>query len=101
MFNGWVVKTYLQRLRAFKKLGIPFQASYCVKNKRFERVAEFAADSRCELRQQWGIGNDEACFLFCGKFESKKHPLELVKAFVLTILENERTPEILIRSPSC
>jgi len=58
-----------------------FDARYCIENGRFERAAEAAVAERTDLRRQWGIGELETCFLFCGKFETKKHPLELVKAF--------------------
>ncbi|TWU05945.1 glycosyltransferase [Stieleria varia] len=58
-----------------------FDARYCIENDRFERAAQSMRSERGELRRQWSIPADAVCFLFCGKFEKKKHPVELVKAF--------------------
>ena len=69
----------------YKSYGIDanrmFDASYCVENKRFERAAAEALPQRANLREQWQIPQDAVCFLYCGKFESKKHPIELIHAF--------------------
>ena len=56
-------------------------ARYCVENERFSQAALLAQPRRAELRKAWGIPESATCYLFCGKFESKKHPLELVNAF--------------------
>ncbi len=69
----------------YKSHGIPdsrmFSAPYCVENDRFAGAAAAAESHRSELRAQWDIPQDAVCFLFCGKFEHKKHPVELVEAF--------------------
>lgn len=57
-----------------------FDALYCVENERFAGVKEDTA-KRSELRKRWGIPEDGFSFLFCGKFETKKHPVELLEAF--------------------
>jgi glycosyltransferase involved in cell wall biosynthesis len=59
-----------------------FAAPYCVENERFARAAAEAEPRRRELRSQWSIPENAVCFLYCGKFEHKKHPVELVEAFL-------------------
>jgi len=70
----------------YRSHGIPesrmFDAPYCVENDRFARAAVIAESHRSELRAQWNIPEDAVCFLYCGKFEHKKHPVELVEAFL-------------------
>jgi len=69
----------------YRSHGIPdrlmFDAPYCIENDRFERAAELARQRRCEIRRRWLIPEDALCFLFCGKFETKKHPIELLRTF--------------------
>ncbi|MCA9029503.1 MAG: glycosyltransferase family 4 protein [Planctomycetaceae bacterium] len=57
-----------------------FPCRYCIENKRFAAASE---DSRLRLqaRERWGIPADVVCYLFSGKFETKKHPVELINAF--------------------
>ena len=64
------------------KDSVMFNAPYCVENDRFARAALEAAPRRNELRSRWQIPESAVCFLFCGKFETKKHPVELVQAFM-------------------
>ena len=59
-----------------------FDAPYCVENERFARAATAAEPRRSELRAKWNIPENAVCFLYCGKFETKKHPLELIEAFL-------------------
>jgi glycosyltransferase involved in cell wall biosynthesis len=59
-----------------------FDAPYCVENERFARAATAAEPRRSELRARWNIPENAVCFLYCGKFEHKKHPVELVEAFL-------------------
>lgn len=69
----------------YASYGVPessmFDARYCIENERFERAAESLSGRRDQLRKKWKIPKDAVCFSFCGKFETKKHPVELVKAF--------------------
>ncbi|GAB5442263.1 MAG: hypothetical protein Fues2KO_26120 [Fuerstiella sp.] len=58
-----------------------FPAPYCIENDRFATAAERLRIRRDEFRRQWDIPEDAACYLYCGKFEQKKHPVELVRAF--------------------
>ena len=57
-----------------------FFARYCVENDRFERAAKEFVGREQEIRARWGIPEDSLCFLYCGKFETKKHPVELLQA---------------------
>jgi glycosyltransferase involved in cell wall biosynthesis len=70
----------------YRSHGVPdekmFNAPYCVENQRFSRAAADAEPRRTELRSRWGIPEDAVCYLYCGKFEQKKHPVELVEAFL-------------------
>jgi glycosyltransferase involved in cell wall biosynthesis len=70
----------------YRSHGVPeakmFNAPYCVENQRFARAAADAEPRRSDLRARWSIPEDAVCFLYCGKFEQKKHPVELVEAFL-------------------
>lgn len=57
-----------------------FPCRYCVENARFEAVAD-DEQLRRTARERWQISADAVCFLYSGKFETKKHPVEIVKAF--------------------
>lgn len=65
-----------------------FDAKYCIENERFERAASQSVPHRAEKRADWGIDDDAVCFLYCGKFETKKHPVELIEAFGAAIQVN-------------
>ena len=55
-----------------------WSAPYFVDNQFFAERAKSLAPFREELRQQWGISGEAFCFLFVGKFQAKKHPLDLL-----------------------
>ena len=57
-----------------------FPSPYCVDNARFSSASEDRA-GLLRVRQRWGIEENCVCYLFSGKFEAKKHPLELLEAF--------------------
>jgi glycosyltransferase involved in cell wall biosynthesis len=59
-----------------------FHARYCIENERFMRAAFAAETHREERRKQWNIPPHAICFLYCGKFETKKHPIEALEAFL-------------------
>jgi len=79
----------------YRSHGVPesrmFAAPYCIENERFARAASEAEPRRAELRAQWNIPKDAVCYLYCGKFETKKHPVELVEAFLkaLTTIDHQ------------
>jgi glycosyltransferase involved in cell wall biosynthesis len=84
--------------RAFyESYGVPrtrmFDAPYFVDNGRFGGDADAYRGQRRELRAQYAIPEDAACFVFAGKFEQKKHPEHLLKA--LALLQG-RNPELLV-----
>lgn len=70
--------------RFYLDLGIPegriFEAPYFVDNPRFTAQAEEHRLSRDAQRRAWGIPDDAFVFLFAGKLEPKKRPLDLVAA---------------------
>jgi len=110
LVNGWVSKTCLQALWACKRLGIPClvrgEANLLRKraawkhvlhelllrqyaaflaigsaNHEFYRFHHCAEDRhRNRLREGFGIPADSTIFLFAGKLESKKNPLDLLEA---------------------
>lgn len=57
-----------------------FPALYCIENDRFQPGDDYE-ERRTSFRNQLKIPHDETVFLFCGKLEEKKHPLELIQAF--------------------
>jgi len=57
-----------------------FFAPYAVDNKYFSEQAEARAPRRKGLREDFGIPPDSTVFLFAGKLEPKKNPLDLLEA---------------------
>jgi glycosyltransferase involved in cell wall biosynthesis len=54
---------------------------YCVENERFAPGGPRSPrNTRKEFRQKWGIPEEAVCFLFCGKLEAKKRPLDILRA---------------------
>ena len=68
----------------YRSYGVPedamFDARYCIENSRFSNAAESLSKQREQLRLNWEIEPNATCFLYCGKFETKKHPVALVHA---------------------
>ena len=52
-----------------------------VDNHFFSRGVAVWNPRRMELRRRWGIPQEAFCFVFCGKFQQKKHPMDILKAF--------------------
>ena len=93
-----VLQTFFSRVAGFlaigthnenyyKSYGVPqeriFLTPYCVDNAFFmERARELAGQKR-DLREKEGIPPDLPIILFCGKFQEKKRPLDLLRAFSL------------------
>jgi glycosyltransferase involved in cell wall biosynthesis len=59
-----------------------FFSPHCVENDRFEHDRKRLRKSREDIRSRFGIPLDAICFLFCGKFISKKRPLDVVRSFL-------------------
>lgn len=70
--------------RLYKSYGVPgdklHAAPHFVDNDWFRAKAESLAGQQEALREAWRIPQDAFCLLFCGKFITKKHPLDLVQA---------------------
>jgi glycosyltransferase involved in cell wall biosynthesis len=66
-------------------------ALYAVDNERFALQAKKLEDRRWEIREEWKIPGDAFCILFCGKFISKKRPMDLIEATRLLITDNSIT----------
>ncbi|MEP7305884.1 MAG: glycosyltransferase family 4 protein [Acidobacteriota bacterium] len=83
--------------RLYQRYGVSddnlYHAPYAVDNERFARQADVLRGKRAEIRERWQIREDAFCVLFCGKFISKKRPLDLVKAARL-LIATERLPNI-------
>lgn len=62
-----------------------FDSPYCIENERFSAAASAARGRRSEIRDRWSIPDNLTCFLFCGKFEQKKHPRELLESFRVAV----------------
>jgi len=87
LVNQYAACLYIgeENLRFYRSLGVAdgrlFPARYCVENERFEAASNQLHGQKSADRNRWAIAAGSNCFLFCGKFEAKKHPLELLKAF--------------------
>jgi glycosyltransferase involved in cell wall biosynthesis len=64
-----------------------YPAPYAVDNERFAMQAAALRPRRAALREQLGIPEDAFCVLFCGKFITKKRPLDVVAA-ARALIEN-------------
>lgn len=58
-----------------------FWTPYGVDNRFFQLPDQQATEGRQRLRSKYGVPEDAVCLLFCGKFEHKKRPLQLIEAF--------------------
>ena len=56
---------------------------YAVDNDTFARRSAEARRERASLRRRWALPEDAIVFLFCGKFEPKKRPFDLLQALRL------------------
>ncbi len=59
-----------------------FHVPYSIDNDRFATKASHLSAKRRELCQQYGLDPDKPVILFCGKFISIKHPLQILEAYV-------------------
>lgn len=53
---------------------------YFVDNQFFQKAAGELRPQRAEIRAKWGIAEEAFCILFCGKFISKKRPMDIIQA---------------------
>ncbi len=70
--------------RFYEQLGVPaarlFPCPHFVDNDRFAAAGAALGPRRAELRARWGLAEGRTVFLFAGKLEPKKRPLDLVHA---------------------
>ena len=75
----------------FRYHGVPpeklFFAPHAVDNDRFFTQADLATQQAVIWKQELGIPADHAVILFAGKFEIKKRPLDLLRAFLQANLD--------------
>lgn len=62
---------------------------HCIESARFAQAAESAQAKRPVLRERWSIPADAVCFLFCGKLEPKKRPMDLLEALAMAAKQTE------------
>lgn len=72
-----------------------FFSPHFVDNARFDRQAGEHRRQRAELRSEWGIPQEAYCFVFVGKFEAKKRPLDLALAAADAIKGAQRPIHVL------
>jgi glycosyltransferase involved in cell wall biosynthesis len=58
-----------------------FRGPHAVDNERFMANAALTKEAATHWRRGLGIGDDRVVILFAGKFEAKKRPLDLLRAF--------------------
>jgi len=73
-----------------------FFAPYAIDNDRFSSQALERKMLRSQLRAEFGIPADGFVFLFVGKLENKKHPLDLLSALSVLTPEERRSAHLLI-----
>ena len=73
----------------YASYGVPesrmFPAPYFIENKRFQDQLQHALPKRNDLRKEWGIPEKAACFVFTGKLQPKKRPLDLLHALATLV----------------
>ena len=70
-----------------------FNGFYCVESDRFAKQCEDAKQNGRELRNKWGIPLDSVCFIFSGKFEEKKRPMDILYALHKVSEGSKRKPQ--------
>ena len=70
-----------------------FNGFYCVESDRFAKQCEDAKQEWRGLRNKWGIPSDSVCFIFSGKFEEKKRPMDILYALHKVSESSKRKPQ--------
>ena len=77
--------------RWYRQYGVPqnrlVASPHFVDNAYFGARADALRPERSELRSRWGIPAEAFCFLFAGKLQAKKHPIDLMEALRLLMAE--------------
>ncbi len=66
-----------------------FWCPHFIDNDRFFIQAQEAKNRRQSMRQNWGVLERKICFIFCGKFATKKRLPDLVHALEIASRQNE------------
>jgi glycosyltransferase involved in cell wall biosynthesis len=72
--------------------GRRFACPHFVDNAFFASRAAALRSQRAELRARWGIPAEAFCFLFAGKLQAKKHPLDLLEALGRVVADPKAPP---------
>lgn len=75
-----------------------FPCHYFVDNDRIRAQFESYAAERESLRAGWGIPPDSVCFLFVGKIQEKKRPMDLLRAVMLAKTSNPNIHVLVVGS---
>jgi len=71
----------------YRWCGVPedrlFDALYCVDNAFFSASARRARSDRTSLRSRWRLASSSTVFLFAGKINRQKRPMDLIRALSL------------------
>ncbi len=77
--------------RWYRQFGVPqsrlVPSPHFVDNAYFAERAAALRPHRDALRQDWSVPREAFCFLFAGKLQSKKRPLDLLEALRLLVME--------------
>lgn len=57
------------------------KSPHVVDNEFFHRKAEEARENYAKIRESWNVPVNAFCFIYAGKLQPKKRPLDLLKAF--------------------
>ncbi|WP_216901267.1 glycosyltransferase [Synechococcus sp. CCY 9618] len=83
--------------RWYRQYGVPQErlvlSPHFVDNAYFGDHSDSLRRRRHELRTRWGITPEAFCFLFAGKLQPKKRPLDLLEALRM-LLAQQRTPAV-------
>jgi glycosyltransferase involved in cell wall biosynthesis len=69
-----------------------FDAPYCVDNERFAAQSARLQEHRNEIRRSWAIPEPACTFVFCGKLEAKKRPLDALEALARVVAAKGARP---------
>lgn len=73
-----------------------FPVRHFVDNERFALQAEQAKAESKILRERWRIPGDAICFLFAGKFISKKRPMDVIRAIERLHVNNPKVHLLMV-----
>jgi glycosyltransferase involved in cell wall biosynthesis len=75
-------------------------APHFVDNSFFAEQSRAYRLQKYELRSLWNIPDDAYCFIFCGKFQLKKRPMDILEALMLQITSSSEVPSVSLNQES-